>query len=108
MLILMVTLFWALWDESFAQRPWKAFQHVWQERYSAFLNSAKSKSSQSVKQVEQESQYQQLEQAAKAETEKPAAGEGMDKSTMVIIGIVAVVVIVAVAAGGGGGGGGGY
>jgi len=37
-------------DESFAQRPWKAFQHVWQERYSAFLNSAKSKSSQSVKQ----------------------------------------------------------
>ena len=25
MLILMVTLFWALWDESFAQRPWKAF-----------------------------------------------------------------------------------
>lgn len=52
--------------------------------------------------------YQQLEQAAKAETEKPAAGEGMDKSTMIIIGVIAVVVIVAVAAGGGGGGGGGY
>lgn len=52
--------------------------------------------------------YQQLEQAAKADTEKPAAGEGLDKSTWVIIGIVAVVVVVAVAAGGGGGGGGGY
>ena len=26
MVILMVTLFWALWDESFGQRPWKAFQ----------------------------------------------------------------------------------
>ena len=51
--------------------------------------------------------YQQLEQAAKAETEKQAAGEGMDKSTMIIIGVIAVVVIVAVAAGGGGGGGGG-
>jgi hypothetical protein len=51
---------------------------------------------------------QQLEQAAKAETGKPAAGEGMDKSTMIIIGVIAVVVIVAVAAGGGGGGGGGY
>ena len=28
MMILMVTLFWALWDESFGQRPWKAFQHA--------------------------------------------------------------------------------
>ncbi len=54
--------------------------------------------------------YQQLEQAAKAETEKQAAGDGMDKSTMIIIGVIAVAVIVAVAAGGGsgGGGGGGY
>ncbi len=51
--------------------------------------------------------YQQLEQAAKTETEKQAAGEGMDKSTMIIIGVIAVVVIVAMAAGGGGGGGGG-
>ncbi len=24
MMILMVTLFWALWDEAFGQRPWKA------------------------------------------------------------------------------------
>ena len=27
MLILMATLFWALWDEDFGQRPWKAFQN---------------------------------------------------------------------------------
>src|SRR6202163_222026 len=73
MLILMVTLFWALWDESFAQRPWKAFQHVWKDRYSAFLNSARSKSSQSVKEVEQESQYQQLEQAYKETNETARA-----------------------------------
>ena len=26
MVILMATLFWALWDEAFGQRPWKAFQ----------------------------------------------------------------------------------
>ncbi|SDR86992.1 hypothetical protein [Opitutus sp. GAS368] len=51
--------------------------------------------------------YQQLEQAAKAETEKQAAGEGLDKSTWIIIGVIAVVVVVAVAAGGGGGGGSG-
>ena len=63
MLILMVTLFWALWDESFGQRPWKAFQQEWKTRYSAFLNSARSKSAQSQQQVEKNSQYQQLEKA---------------------------------------------
>src|SRR5712692_10727530 len=77
MLILMVTLFWALWDESFGQRPWKAFQQEWKGRYSAFLNSARSKSSQSQRDVEQNSQYQQLEQAYKDayETAKPRRDE---------------------------------
>ena len=77
MLILMVTLFWALWDESFGQRPWKAFQHEWKDRYTAFLNSARSKSSQSQKEVEQNSQYQQLEKAYKDayETAKPRRDE---------------------------------
>ena len=63
LIILMVTLFWALWDEAFGQRPWKAFQGVWKYRYIAFLKSAKSKSAQSEKQVEQNPEYQQLEQA---------------------------------------------
>ena len=77
MMILMVTLFWALWDESFGQRPWKAFQHEWKDRYSAFLNSARSKSSQSEKEVEQDPQYQKLEQAYKDayETAKPRRDE---------------------------------
>ena len=50
--------------------------------------------------------YRQREQAAKAKTAKQAAGEGMDKTTMIIVAVIAVVVIVAVASGGGGGGGG--
>src|SRR5947199_10685760 len=66
MVILMATLFWALWDESFGQRPWKAFQHEWKERYTAFLKTARSRSSQSQKEVQQNSQYQQLEQAYKS------------------------------------------
>ena len=37
MLILMATLLWALWDEDFGQRPWKAFQQEWKGRYSEFL-----------------------------------------------------------------------
>ena len=92
MMILMVTLFWALWDESFGQRPWKALQQVWKERYSAFLNSTRSKSSQSVKEVEQESQYQQLEQAYKDanETARPRRDELQKQITDLSAKILAV------------------
>jgi len=31
MVLLMATLFWALWDEDFGQRPWKTFQHEWKD-----------------------------------------------------------------------------
>src|SRR4051794_28545229 len=64
MLILMVTLFWALWDEAYGQRPWKAFQEEWQHRYTAFLDKTHSKSQQSIKDVEQNPEYRQLAQAA--------------------------------------------
>src|SRR5215472_18916896 len=50
--ILVGTLFWALWDENFGQRPWKAYQHQWQQRYSAFLKSAISRSTSSEQAVE--------------------------------------------------------
>ena len=42
--ILIATLFWALWDEAWGQRPWKAYQEEWRTRYSAFLDTARSKS----------------------------------------------------------------
>ena len=60
--ILIATLFWALWDESFGQRPWKSYQTEWKDRYTAFLKTAKSKSSSSVKDVEGASDYKTLEQ----------------------------------------------
>ena len=63
MVLLMATLFWALWDEDFGQRPWKTFQHEWQSRYSSFLSSARSKSSTSQKEVETGADYQALKQA---------------------------------------------
>ncbi len=47
MVILMGSLFWALWDEDFGQRPWKAYQHEWKDRYAAFLKTARSTSAQS-------------------------------------------------------------
>jgi cytochrome c551/c552 len=61
MVILTATLFWALWDEDFGQRPWKSFQREWKDRYSAFLKTAESKSSSSQKNVEQSSDYRKLE-----------------------------------------------
>ena len=62
-ILLIATLFWALWDEAWGQRPWKAFQEHWKDRYSAFLNTARSKSAQSEKDVEQSPDYIALKQA---------------------------------------------
>src|SRR5208282_6841506 len=63
MVILMATLFWALWDEAWTQRPWKAFQEQWKDRYPAFLNTARSKSSTTVTDVEKNPDYIALKQA---------------------------------------------
>jgi len=62
MVILMATLFWALWDEDFGQRPWKTFQHEWKDRYSTFLKTARSQSRDSQKEVEGSPDYQKLRQ----------------------------------------------
>src|ERR1700719_1912234 len=62
MLILTASLFWALWDEAFGQRPWKAYQREWKDRYSTFLKTARSASAQSEKDVEGNSDYQKLKQ----------------------------------------------
>ncbi len=62
MVILMATLFWALWDEDFGQRPWKTFQHEWKDRYSTFLKSARTQSGDSQKEVESIAEYQKLKQ----------------------------------------------
>src|SRR5258707_12407717 len=56
--LLMATLFWALWDENFGQRPWKTFQQEWKNRYSAFLKTARSQSNASQKDVEPAAEYQ--------------------------------------------------
>jgi hypothetical protein len=75
-MILMATLFWALYDEAWGQRPWKAFQDQWKERYSAFLNTAKSTSAKSEQSVEQDPQYVALKQDyEKAYQDSKAGGD---------------------------------
>ena len=51
-IVLMGTLFWALWDEDFGQRPWKTFQDEWKNRYSSTLQNARSQSGTAQKEVE--------------------------------------------------------
>jgi len=76
MVILMATLFWALWDEAFGQRPWKAYQQEWQKRYTAVLNATTSKSEASQNAVESSSDYQALKRAyeqAEEQAKEPSA-----------------------------------
>jgi len=72
MVILMATLFWALWDEDFGQRPWKTFQHEWKERYSSFLKAARTQSAQSQKEIESGADYQKLQQDYEAASQSAA------------------------------------
>ncbi len=75
--ILIATLFWALYDEAWGQRPWKEYQDQWKDRYSAFLSGAKTKSATSEKDVETNPEYAALKQnyetayqASKAQSEE--------------------------------------
>jgi cytochrome c2 len=59
--VLIGTLLWALWDENYAQRPWKKYQDEFAARYSAFLKTAVSQSANSQKQIQNSSDYKQLQ-----------------------------------------------
>src|SRR6266852_9084105 len=72
MVLLMATLFWALWDEDFGQRPWKTFQHEWKSRYSTFLKNARTQSGDSQKEVETSADYQALKRAYESASQKAA------------------------------------
>jgi len=72
MVLLMATLFWALWDEDFGQRPWKSFQHEWKSRYSTFLKNARTQSGDSQKEVEASPDYHALKQAYESASQKAA------------------------------------
>jgi cytochrome c551/c552 len=61
--LLMATLFWALWDEAYGQRPWKRYQEVFKERYGAYLKQVKSQSAATEKDVKATPEYQQLQAA---------------------------------------------
>src|SRR3990172_481176 len=61
--LLIGSLFWALEDEFWGQRPWKAYQAEFQARYLSFLKSDYAKSKQSEEDLEASADYQRLKQA---------------------------------------------
>ena len=61
MVLLMATLFWALWDEAYGQRPWKAYQHEWKTRYLALLSKESPKSAADLTAVEKSADYAALQ-----------------------------------------------
>jgi cytochrome c2 len=77
LVLLMASLFWALQDEFYGQRPWKHFQAVWQQRYSAFLKTETSKSTTSEKTVKASADYLALQREYERayEEAKPKAHE---------------------------------
>jgi DNA repair exonuclease SbcCD ATPase subunit len=73
MILLMASLFWALWDEDFGQRPWKAFQHEWKTRYSTYLSLSRRESRDLQKNVEGSSDYEKLKQDYETDRQSSAA-----------------------------------
>ena len=72
-ILLMTTLFWALWDENFGQRPWKAYQREWKDRYSTFLKSARTQSLDTQKDIEGNADYQKFKQDYDSASQSAAA-----------------------------------
>jgi cytochrome c2 len=68
--VLTASLFWALWDEAYGQRPWKRYQEVFKQRYSAFLKTTRAKSRKSQQEVESSPDYQKLEEQYKKASEQ--------------------------------------
>jgi cytochrome c2 len=72
-IILIATLFWALWDEAWGQRPWKAFQEQFKQRYSSFLNTSRTKSQEAEKSITKDQEYADLSAAVKKATDDSAS-----------------------------------
>jgi cytochrome c2 len=69
-LLLTVSLAWALYDESYGQRPWKGMQREFVARYSRYLDSIKKDAGKTEAEIRESPEYQALDEQAKAAKEK--------------------------------------
>ena len=65
-LLLMASLIWSLYDETYGQRPWKGMQREYVARYTRYLKGLKSKAGDNEETVKQSPEYQALAEKAKA------------------------------------------
>ena len=65
-LLLTGSLAWALYDEAFGQRPWKAIQKQFVSRYTSYLDSIKGEAGKTEAEIKESAEYQQLDAEAKA------------------------------------------
>ncbi len=70
--LLMGSLFWALWDEAYGQRPWKRYQREFQARYSALLKELKTQSAHSEDELKKSAEYQKLVESYEAAKQQAA------------------------------------
>ncbi|MDQ3666264.1 MAG: c-type cytochrome [Acidobacteriota bacterium] len=68
-LLLTGSLVWALWDETFGQRPWKGIQQEFVSRYTRYLKSIKPQAGKTEAEVKESAEYQTLDAEAKAAQE---------------------------------------
>src|ERR1051326_800995 len=66
-LVLLLTLVWALYDEVFGLRPWKAYQDKFVKVYTSHLRSLKPTQKKSEEEVKQSAEYQKIEADIKEE-----------------------------------------
>ena len=66
MLLLVGSSVWALWDEAYAQRPWRGIQREYVKRYTAYLRKIRPDAGKSEKEIKETPEYQQLDAAATA------------------------------------------
>jgi cytochrome c2 len=69
-LLLMASLVWSLYDETYGQRPWKGMQQQFVARYTRYLRSLKGSSAESEAQVKESAEYKALEEKANEAREK--------------------------------------
>src|ERR1051325_12238777 len=76
-LLLVVVMVWSMWDEVIGQRPWKAYQKDFVEKYTAYLERVKAKQGKSEKEMKSSPDYQALKDKYDAEMEnaKPRVNE---------------------------------
>ena len=64
--LLIGTLFWALWDEAYGERPWKRYQEEFRTRYLALLKTTHSSSAKAEDQVKEDPEYKKLDADTKS------------------------------------------